>query len=261
MALQDIIIRYAQNEEERLIGRRLLDLYELTQRSGQKMYTGFLSKSEQAYGSLACSHAKINIGFWGGFEGAERSIAIIFPDDVEDLSEYEKEETIAAICVKHHEKLSHRDLLGAAIGLGVKRQMIGDILVAENESTLLVTRAMVPFFLSNYNKAGHVALSCSEMGLENIASIEPTYKIITDTIASNRLDSIVASGFSQSRELVKRAIMRELVNVNDRMVTSADAEVQEGDIISMRGQGKFILSSIGGKSKKGRIWIEIKRYV
>jgi Uncharacterized conserved protein, contains S4-like domain len=261
MTGQEIMLKYAQNEEERLLGRRLLDLYDIAERSGQKMVTGFLSKSEQAFCSFSCSKANIKTAFWGGYDGAERCVAVVFPDEVDELLEEEKNELLAAICVSHHEKLSHRDFLGAAVGLGIKRQMVGDILVGENESVLLILRSMVSFFLNNFDKAGHVSLSCREVPLENIEVKEPTYVTVTDTIASNRLDAIVSSGFSISRETVKKAIDRELVSVNYRVVASATYEVKEDDVISMRGQGKFILSSIGGTSKKGRIWIEIKRYV
>ena len=102
MTGQEIMLRYAQNEEERLLGRRLLDLYDLAQRSGKKMCTGFLSKSQQAFCLLAGSLADIKIVFWGGYDGAERCIAVIFPDEIEEIFDEEKGELLAAICVSHH---------------------------------------------------------------------------------------------------------------------------------------------------------------
>lgn len=85
-------------------------------------------------------------------------------------------------------------------------------------------------------------------------------KIVTDTVASLRLDNIVASAFGLSRGRAAEAIKGGIVFVNHVEVIKADAAVSEGDQITLRGKGKARLAEIGGRSRKDRIYVQIERY-
>jgi len=79
-------------------------------------------------------------------------------------------------------------------------------------------------------------------------------------VASLRLDSLVASGFSLARGRAADLIAQGRIARNHRICDKPNQEVSEGDVISCRGMGKFVLRRVGGNSKKGRIRIEIDRY-
>ncbi len=81
-----------------------------------------------------------------------------------------------------------------------------------------------------------------------------------DTVASLRLDNIVASAFGLSRAKAAEAIRRGMVSVNSMEALKVDMEIKECDKIAMREKGKAVLAEIGGTSRKDRIRIKINKY-
>ena len=86
-------------------------------------------------------------------------------------------------------------------------------------------------------------------------------KVIRDTVSSLRLDAVAASGFSLSRGRAAELISSGKFQLNHRECTKPDRPVAEGDVLSCRGLGKCAVKTVGGPSKKGRIMIELERYV
>ena len=197
--------------------------------------------------------------FYGGYSDAERVILINLPD----YAFLEAEEPLTVIRATKAEgsrDLTHRDYLGSLIGLGIKREMVGDILVREDGADIIVMRDFADFVMMNYCKAGRTNLSLTQHPIKDLIVPERKTQIITDTVASLRLDSVVASAFSLSRGKASEAISRGIVFVNHMETTKPDQQVAEGDRITLRGKGKAILSEIGGKSRKDRQYIKIERY-
>ncbi len=197
--------------------------------------------------------------FYGGYRDAERVILINLPD----YAFLETENPLAVIRATKAEgsrDLTHRDYLGSLIGLGLKRELLGDILVREDGADIIVTSDIADFVLMNYCKAGRTNLSLTRCDIKDLIVPERKTQIITDTVASLRLDSIVASAFNLSRGKASEAISRGIVFVNHMETTKPDQQVGEGDKITLRGKGKAVLSEIGGKSRKDRQYIKIERY-
>jgi RNA-binding protein YlmH len=86
-------------------------------------------------------------------------------------------------------------------------------------------------------------------------------ELVKDTVATLRLDAVLSSGFSISRGKAADFIAGGKVSVNHRECIKSDKAMAEGDVITCRGLGKCVLTSVGGQSKKGRIIIEIERYI
>ncbi|MBQ2218006.1 MAG: RNA-binding protein, partial [Firmicutes bacterium] len=112
-----------------------------------------------------------------------------------------------------------------------------------------------------YAQAGHTALSCEIRPLSDLRPAAYEVKTCRDTVASLRLDSVLASMFSSSRGHAQEAIRQGLVAVNNRIVLKPDHFLQEGDKVSLRGKGKAVLVRVGGKSRKDRDCIEFERYL
>lgn len=167
---------------------------------------------------------------------------------------------IRAVKSEGSRELTHRDYLGSLIGLGIKREMVGDILVREDGADIICMSDFADFVLMNYCKAGRTNLSLSQVDIKDLIVPERKTQIITDTVASLRLDSIVASAFNLSRGKASEAISRGIVFVNHMETTKPDQQLSEGDRITLRGKGKAVLSEIGGKSRKDRQYIKIERY-
>ena len=197
--------------------------------------------------------------FYGGYPDAERVILINLPDYA--FLESENPLTvIRAVKAEGSRDLTHRDYLGSLIGLGIKREMLGDILVRDDGADIICMSDFADFVLMNYCKAGRTNLSLTQRDIKDLIVPERKTQMITDTVASLRLDSVVASAFGLSRGKASEAISRGIVFVNHMETTKPDQQVGEGDKITLRGKGKAILSEIGGKSRKDRQYIKIERY-
>lgn len=256
------------SREDKMLLARAEDMYRLCVDGYCLSYTDFLDMRQKSL----IEHNYRNdryLKFYGGYEEAERCIAVFVPEYIEeDIYTYfdKNEDECPVVCLritapKTGRRLSHRDYLGSMTGLGIKREMIGDILVREDGADVFVLRDIAEYLLYNYNKAGRTSISVEIIGVGEAEIKEPEYKVITDTVASLRLDSIVSSAFGLSRAKAAEAIKRGIVAVNSMQTEKTDHHIEEGDRISMSGKGKAKLVEIGGKSRKDRIYIKINRYI
>lgn len=95
-------------------------------------------------------------------------------------------------------ELSHRDILGALMGLGITREKLGDILLDHGRCQVLVLRDALPILLSQWESAGRWKMKLREIPLEQLEAKPPQVKTIRDTVAALRLDAVLAAGFSTS---------------------------------------------------------------
>lgn len=201
--------------------------------------------------------------FDGGYEDAERTALVFLPDYIE---EYDSSEDcplalIRAGLDKKAKPLTHRDYLGALMGLGIKRECIGDILVRSDGADIFVLKEIKDFLLLNFGQAGRTCLSVSEVPLSDLKLPEQKVKTKTDTVASLRLDNILPTAFGGSRTTAASAVKAGLVFVNNLQVLKTDFRLKEGDKITLRGKGKAVLSEVGGETKKNRIYITVTVYI
>ena len=227
--------------------------------------TGFLDLHEQSEAHLLVRESRDVRGyFYGGYQDAERRILILVPEGYGVLSEDEQSAYLSGIHAKilrTSRALTHRDYLGAVLGLGIERRMIGDILVREDGADLIVVPEIQEFLLQEFHSAGRAELSVTPISISEITIPEGRVQMLQDTVPSLRLDNIVSTAFRVSRSDAVSAIRSGIVSLNHLECTKADQRIDEGDVLSLRGKGKAVLESIGGESKKGRIWVEIKKYV
>lgn len=257
-----LLDRAAHDGDERVLLAHVLDKYEQCARRSIPAATGFLSPAAQRAASELLHAAAIHSGFsfLGGYERAERRMLVFLPDWMEeaDAADYL---TVLRCTFRAEDALTHRDLLGALMALGITRETLGDILVSPGSADLLVTREIAPHLLRDLTGAGRVKLSVAEASLGALRVPEQRVKEIRDTVATLRLDAVAASGLSISRAKAQELIASGRVQLNHRETTKSDAPVAEGDVISARGLGKFEVAAVGGLSKKGRTALTLRRYL
>lgn len=221
-------------------------------------HTGFLSMAEQA--ALERSHP--DGVFYGGFEDAERRMLVFLPDWLEEVPQEDGPVCVLRVLIpKGAPKLTHRDYLGSLLALGVERTVIGDILVRGGGADILVDADMADYLAQHYVQAGKAALHCETLPATQLIQAPYEVREIRDTVASLRLDSLVASMFSLSRGYAQEAIRQGLVSVNNLQTLKSDRFLEEGDKVSLRGKGKAVLTQVGGKSRKDRDCIVFQRFV
>ncbi len=201
----------------------------------------------------------LDYSFYGGYEEAERTVAVFLPEYAR-LEDYNPLDLLR-ITQNGYKELSHRDYLGSLIGLGIKREMVGDILVRRDGADILVVKSISQFLSINYEKAGRVNLKVEILPVDSLIVPEARFETKRDTVASLRLDSVVASAFSMSRGSAAEAIDDGNVYVNSQLCEKIDRLVKEGDKLALRGKGKVILETVGAVTRKDRTVIVIKRYI
>lgn len=253
-------IEHISDREQIIVMRKIVDKAELVLKYHGVESTDFLDpyQRELAYSILN----KIDVSFFaeGGIREAERKSIVLF-------SEYMTKETIEnpirAIVISGNFKfsnLSHRDYLGAILGLGVKREKIGDILICEDCAYVVVHSELTDFFVYNLKNIGKESVSVKEVNLSDIDAPEEEYDEVNLTVSSLRLDSIVSGVCNMSRSKSATLIGQGRVKVNWREIENVSFEIKEGDVLSVRKFGRMKLVEVLGKSKKGKEKIVVRVY-
>ena len=223
-------------------------------------HTGFLDM-RQAAEAAAFLRGSAGSLLWGGYDDAERRICMFLP-------EYMSEEDAKAggdcplrllrvtLPKNGGGSLSHRDYLGALLALGVDRSVAGDILVRRGGADIIVLESMAEYLQRNYSGAGRTVFAKTEIlpVSELDTGSQETFEK-RDTVASLRLDGLIASAFNLSRGKAQEAIRQGLVSVNSFPAEKPDMTVAEGSRLVLRGMGKAILTTVGGTTRKDRITI------
>ena len=261
MDRREQIAHLAATREEEMLLVRVCEKLDTAMHRDIPAATNFLSKREQM---LVCEVLRgAPIRFFGGLSTAEREISCYLPDYLDEDWLTGEDGPVAAVRAAFFERdsLSHRDFLGALMGCGVKRETIGDIYVAEGRCDFLVTREVLPYLLQNFLSAGRTKLHVERIVVPDVSVPEQKVRQIRDTVPSLRLDGIVSSGFSISRGKAAEYISAGKCELNYAPCVKGDKQAAEGDVITVRGLGKIRLDAVGGNTKKGRICVEITRFL
>lgn len=212
----------------------------------------------------------VQVWFYGGYDEAERVTALFLPDYLYCDNEEEMKASLfsddsAPLSLLHAEKdnfhtLTHRDYLGALMGLGIKREMIGDILVNENGADIVIMSKIAPYLLENLTSAGRATLTPEIRPLSLLQTSASTAAEEFYTVSSLRADVVAAALFKLSRKDVSEIIGKHLLFINGVECVKAEKPLQEGDKIVIRTKGKCILKEIQGLSKKGKVRIIVEKY-
>lgn len=259
----ELLNKFSKDPEERMTLARVLDRMERAQSRSIPCATQFLSPAQRAAVEpllAACGHPRHL--FHGGYQGAERTVCVFLPD-WQEPDDWDASEELAAIeaVFPPNAELTHRDLLGGLMGIGLTREKVGDIIVLEGRAQIAALKEAAPIILSQFDQAGRYRLKLREISLADLSPTPVQVKLVKDTVATLRLDAVLSSGFSIARGKAADLIAGGKVSVNHRECLKSDKTVAEGDILTCRGLGKCVLKTVGGQSRKGRIMIEMERYV
>lgn len=248
-----------ENAEIELL-KRAEELSERCEKSCSITHTGFLSPAEQ-YLISRRAYGDVRLCFFGGAEGCERRIAFFLPEYF-DESDVAFDEYIAAAEIKTgFGEPGHRDYLGALLGLGIKREWIGDIHVEGNTATVFFLPSVKRHICDSLTSVGRYGVKVRELTLCDIAPHVIATKSLCFSVKSMRLDAVCAGLFNLSRSSVSGYIAQGEVSLNYKQCLKCDAPIHEGDVISLRGKGKGIIGAQGGKSRKERTFLNAELYI
>ena len=247
-----------QKEKEYFLAS-IRNIIELSQRQDVMKFSVFLNETERALAEPVVKKSKVTYRFYGGFPEAQRVVLGVFPDGYEPLDEYFPISAFTVIYPQDR-KLSHRDFLGTLMAQQIKREMLGDILVAEGKANIFVLERIEKVISTQIDKIGGVGVTVTK-GIEKPIEVLQKFKSIGGTLASLRLDAAVSLVTGLSREKASFLISSKLVFLNYLEKTVGTAKLNEGDILTVRGYGKYKLSKIGNETRKGRINVIFEAYI
>lgn len=243
---------------DELFEKRLHELALRAARRGEAAFTHFMDLNQIQQAMTAANKERIHLILEGGYPDAERRIGAFY--DCEPPEEWQW--PIQPVEISWRPQFGtpeHRDLLGALMALGFERERMGDIVLTDDKAYVFAEPEMAEYIVRSLESAGRVTVKCRLV--EGVPDLpQPKGKIFRDTVASMRLDAVLAAGFSISRGDAAEQISRGKVFINQAQQLRGDITVCEGDLISLRGEGRLRVESIDGETRKGRIALKLFRY-
>lgn len=249
-------------EDEERLRRRFVELAEKSYRQGVYLFTGFLGLSEQeVFYRAAREFSHVPFALSGGHAFCERVMARF--GDAEMMG---YEEGFPIVCLevraaapKFAEELHHRDYLGALVNLGIERSVLGDIFVAERAAYVYVQEGMAAFVCENLGRVRHTAVACERVGGAPPEAL-PRLEEQSVNVASERLDVVVSAVYRLSRSQGVELFQAGRVFVGGRLCENNSAQLREGEIVSVRGFGRFVYEGVAHGTRKGRLAVRVKLY-
>lgn len=251
------------DKEEQVLCNHLADLASACNQRNYPVGSDFLSLSEQSQFLSYVGQHKLPVGYslTGGYEDAERKIVYFEPEGVG----FKVPAPLSLLALQQKNNrftrpAGHRDYLGAVINLGLNRSKLGDILVQDDRAYLICSETIADFICENLKSVGSNPVSCTIVDWQEFTYV-PKVKEICTSVASIRLDSIISAAFSKSRSTMSEYIKAGKVFINGKCFTSCSKDLNDGDLVSVRGLGKLRFSGSQGTSKKGRTYVKIDLFV
>lgn len=250
--------------EERLLFAKALDQAFFCMKRRQPAFTDFMDRAKCGrFAERLRNAGPFQVLSFGGMDDCERLMLGFFPEGEEAGS---AQFPICALRIRRKNRkfgqtgLSHRDYLGSLLGLGIDRGKLGDILVEEEEALCFAAEEIAPYICASLEQVSRTAVTAEECEADKTAFAKKTEKKRI-TVASLRLDAVAGEVFCLSRAKAQALIGAEKAAVNWSPVASASYSLKEGDMVSLRGFGRFRVGEAGGRTKKDKIVLEIEQYV
>ncbi|GKU78381.1 RNA-binding protein [Paenibacillus sp. L3-i20] len=260
--MKSAIYEHFHPEEKSFVDRAM----EWVGRSAQQhelKRTDFLDpRQAQILSMLASRNQDVHIRLDGGYVEAERRRALIAPDYRSLEDEHVAISVLAAIApAGSHLELDHSDFLGALLGLGIKRDRIGDIHVHESFAHIIVTDEIADYLNIHLRQVHRLSVLTDILPLSELKPVQVKLEEMSLTVASMRLDGIASDVYRVSRSKIMDPIRAGRCRVNWKAEEDPSKQLKEDDVISFKGLGRFKVLEVDGVTKRGRIRVKIGKFI
>ena len=249
-----------RSETDTLLRARIDDACHLCDVRSCPCFVGFLDEHQQAVARAVLREKGVSdFLFFGGYAEAERTILGVFPSFLPpDPAMF----PLVAVRFRYRAAatITHRDVMGALLGEGIRREKLGDILCSEGQAIVLVDEDLAAFLAQSVTKIGREGVKAEYPYTEEITVVRE-FKEWQDTVPSPRLDAVLHVALRTSREEAVRRLAAGAVSVNHMPTESPSQTVNEGDILSVRGAGRFRVAQLGPLTKKGRLIVRLEQFI
>ncbi len=231
----------------------------LAAQKGLRRFSRFLDPAQAVEAQRIARSCGAEVALWGGYERAERAVACFYPAGDEPQSEDFPVVCLSSAYPARFCSLSHRDLLGAFMALGLTRSCVGDMIIKDERVLLFALRETAPLIERELTSAGRATLRFTAL-CETPPIPEPEGDTFSAVVSSLRLDAVLAAAYRLSRAEAAERIRAGLVKLDHLPCERVDAQVAEGALLSLRGSGRVRLTQLRGMTKKQRIGVTFFRY-
>lgn len=264
---REILNDYREKDDKILLAQ-ILDKIEMVEKKNKIEYTDFLDLAQIELVQKFIDKIKIeNYMSYGGFEQAERKIFVIYPEKFNStVVEKNLSNIVQIIRIELPDdlkgKYTHRDYLGAVIKLGVERKKVGDIIVDSNGADIIVDKDISKFLAQNLGSLTRFSKSTiTVQNIEDLRTVEIKKEEIEIIVSSLRLDNVISELARCSRNKAIDIINTERVFVNFECETKKTKQIKSGDMVTIRGKGRFFIKEIAGQTRSGRTVIGVEKFV
>lgn len=264
---REILNDYREKDDKILLAQ-ILDKLEMVEKKNKIEYTDFLDLAQIELVQKFINKIKIeNYIVYGGFEQAERKMFVFYPEKFNSIIvEKNLSNIVQIIRIQLPEdlkgKYAHRDYLGAVIKLGIERKKVGDIVVDNDGADIIVDKDIVKFLLENLSSLTRFSKSTiTVQNIEDLRPVEIRKEELEIIVSSMRLDNVISELARCSRNKALDIINMERVFVNFECETKKTKQIKSGDMVSIRGKGRFFIKEIVGETRSGRTIIKIEKFI
>lgn len=255
------LLEHYPNPEDKEIVKYYFELVENVFDKNRKKETAFLDPYKvKILENIVNIFNEVKVLAYGGFNDSERKKVIIVPSSWNVTCDMVGIDILSLKGNFEFDLITHRDVLGALMSLGIKREMLGDIIIGDHAINVAVDAKVSNFIVQNLYRLKRTNVEVELVNEQEIYFAGDYIKEINGTVASLRLDAVASVGFNASRNKMKELIKAQRVKLNWKVTLDPKSEVSEGDVVSLAGKGRVELVSIGKKSKKGRRHVTVRRY-
>lgn len=237
---------------------RLLDRRQAAQRRGTALTTVFYDPETLQYlENLLQKDPTVPWCTLGGLPEAEYRVICFNPEALRD-----EEPPLAVVAAKPQKgpcQWAHRDVLGAVLGTGLKRERIGDILIHPWGAQIVCLQESAGVLQWQLDSIGRDAVTVELQTLEELVAVAQEEALLTVFVSGLRVDALVAAVWNLSRSEAQDLVRAEKVRVNYKTASSASALADAGDMVSVRGFGRFVVKEIQGATRKDRLRVLISK--
>lgn len=248
--------------DEKQIKNRFLELAKRSYEQGTYTFTGFLGLTEQAlFWEVEREIVYAGYTLDGGTTICDRKmIRFGKPEELGYVEDF------PIVCIKitpvikkFSDEFTHRDFLGAIMNLGIDRSTIGDIFLQENEGYVYCLENISDYIVESLDRVKHTYIKCEKIK-DSLRFIKDEGKLLEITVTSDRIDVVVSGVYHVSRSESLSYFEKGIVYINGRLCTSNAKSLKEGDVVNVRGMGKFLYHGTHHITKKDKCRISVQLF-
>jgi RNA-binding protein YlmH len=260
--MKEAVYAHFHREEQPFV-QRMVDKIQQITTVHESFVSDFLDPRQQyIVQSLINRERDLQTVMNGGYESAERK-RVWIAYDYEPHPDPEDAISLLEITSLDNRLTGYRhgDFLGSLLGLGIKREKLGDIHIDDNSCQVLIATEMADFVRLHMQKVGSVHVHVERIPLTNLREIPPALEELIITVPSLRIDGLISDVFKMSRTKAQLPIKAGRCRINWRVEESTSQMLQAGDVVSLQGWGRFKVLDIQGVTKKGNFRVKIGKFV